>query len=81
MVKIARGKSVVLNFIGIIMLSELSIQNYKSIKKLDLDCKRINLFIGRPNVGKSNILEAISLLSGGVGEHIRKEDFRNMFFD
>jgi AAA15 family ATPase/GTPase len=27
------------------------------------NCKRINLFIGRPNVGKSNILEALSLFS------------------
>ena len=27
------------------------------------DCRRINLFIGRPNVGKSNILEALSLFS------------------
>jgi AAA15 family ATPase/GTPase len=27
------------------------------------DCKRINLFIGYPNVGKSNVLEALSLFS------------------
>lgn len=27
------------------------------------DCKRINLFIGRPNVGKSNIIEALSVFT------------------
>lgn len=63
------------------MFEKLHIENYKSIKELDLDCKRINLFIGEPNVGKSNILEAISLLEDGIGEHIRKENLRNLFFD
>ncbi len=42
----------------------IDIENFKSIKKLRIDgCKRINLFIGPPNVGKSNILEALSLFS------------------
>lgn len=42
----------------------ISIRNFKSIRSCDIDdCKRINLFIGRPNVGKSNILEALSLFS------------------
>ncbi|MFT5646582.1 MAG: AAA15 family ATPase/GTPase [Aureispira sp.] len=63
------------------MIEKLSIKNYKSIKDLNLDCKKINLFIGKPNVGKSNILEAISLFQNGVGDNIRKEDFRNLFFD
>lgn len=43
-------------------LKEISISNFKSIKALSLsDCRRINVFIGRPNVGKSNILEALAL--------------------
>jgi AAA15 family ATPase/GTPase len=38
------------------------ITNFKSLKDVTLsDCKRINLLIGKPNVGKSNILEAIGL--------------------
>ncbi|MCL2040548.1 MAG: AAA family ATPase [Bacteroidales bacterium] len=42
----------------------VNIQNFKSIAKLKLeDCRRINLFIGYPNVGKSNVLEALSLFS------------------
>jgi AAA15 family ATPase/GTPase len=45
-------------------LDHISIENFKSIKQLEIDnLKRINLFIGRPNVGKSNIIEALSLFS------------------
>jgi len=47
------------------LIKNLRIQNFKSIKDLSLDCERINVFIGRPNAGKSNILEAVSLLGGG----------------
>ena len=40
------------------------IQNFKSIVDLRLEnCRRINLFIGYPNVGKSNVLEALGLFS------------------
>ncbi len=45
-------------------LDHIYIENFKSIKQLEInDLKRINLFIGRPNVGKSNIIEALSLFS------------------
>lgn len=43
-------------------IKNLEIKNFKSIKHLTLDCKRVNVFIGKPNVGKSNILEALGLL-------------------
>ncbi len=43
-------------------IKNLEIKNFKSIKHLSLDCKRVNVFIGKPNVGKSNILEALGLL-------------------
>jgi AAA15 family ATPase/GTPase len=40
------------------------ITNFKSLKDVTLsDCKRINLLIGKPNVGKSNILEAIGVFN------------------
>lgn len=36
--------------------------NFKSIKHLEInDCNKINVFIGMPNAGKSNILEALGL--------------------
>lgn len=45
-------------------IHDISIRNFKSIRKATLThCSRINLFIGKPNVGKSNILEALSFFS------------------
>ncbi|MBD5196805.1 MAG: ATP-binding protein [Bacteroidales bacterium] len=43
-------------------ISSLLIKNFKSLKSVKLcDCRRINVLIGRPNVGKSNLLEALAL--------------------
>lgn len=43
-------------------INSVSIKNFKSVKSVMLsDCRRINVLIGRPNVGKSNILEALAL--------------------
>lgn len=47
-------------------LNWVEIKNFKSIKDLRLDCKRVNVFIGKPNVGKSNILEGLGLLGSQV---------------
>lgn len=44
-------------------IQNIEISNFKSIKDLKIDgCKKINIFAGKPNAGKSNILEAISML-------------------
>ena len=44
------------------IIKNIHIENFKSAKNVELtDCKRINLLIGKPNVGKSNLLEALSL--------------------
>ena len=40
-------------------IREVEIENFKSIKHLKLNCRRINVFIGEPNTDKSNILKAI----------------------
>lgn len=43
-------------------INSVTITNFKSLKSVTLsDCRRINVLIGRPNVGKSNILEALAL--------------------
>lgn len=69
------------------MIKSLEIQNFKSIKHLKLDCKRINIFIGEPNTGKSNILESIGILSfggqhrGRLKEFVRFEMMSNLFYD
>jgi AAA15 family ATPase/GTPase len=45
-------------------IKDVDIHNFKSIRDLRLeDCRRINLFLGYPNVGKSNVLEALGLFS------------------
>jgi len=66
-------------------VKELRIENFKSIRQLRLDCRRVNLFIGEPNTGKSNILEAIGLLShvnyGNLKNFVRFEVMTDLFYD
>ncbi|RLF13925.1 MAG: hypothetical protein DRJ97_07150, partial [Thermoprotei archaeon] len=45
------------------MIKTLKVENFKSIESHELKLARINVFIGEPGTGKSNILEAIGLLS------------------
>jgi AAA15 family ATPase/GTPase len=45
------------------MIESLKIENFKSIRNLSITPGRVNIFIGEPSSGKSNIIEAISLLS------------------
>ena len=69
------------------MIENLSIKNFKSIKDLQIECKQINLFIGEPNAGKSNILEALGLLSwcnylsNDLKEYVRFQGTQNLFYD
>lgn len=69
-------------------IKTLEIQNFKSIKHLKIDCNRINVFVGKPNVGKSNILEGLSLttifppdLLEQIDLLIRNNIFSNLLFD
>ena len=43
-------------------LNQLELRNFKSIKGIKLDFSKINLFIGKNNSGKSNILQSIVFL-------------------
>lgn len=71
--------------------NSVHITNFKSLKDVTLsDCKRINLLIGKPNVGKSNILEAIGLFSlpyfkynrsKKLTQFVRLENIAELFFD
>ncbi|MGD2085793.1 MAG: AAA family ATPase [Candidatus Aminicenantes bacterium] len=69
------------------MIEKLAIKNFKSIKELDIDCRRINLFIGEPNTGKSNILETLGIMSWHgnsaqkvkLNRFLRFEDIQNLF--
>lgn len=62
-------------------IKNLEIKNFKSIKHLSLDCKRVNVFIG-----KSNILEALGLVSSvfvedNLNELVRMKKTDDLFFD
>ncbi len=55
-------------------IREVEIENFKSIKHLKLNCKRINVFIGEPNTGKSNILEAVVGLPSFIAHRFKLQD-------
>ena len=57
------------------MLNELSIENFRGIRKLDiLDMRRIVLLSGNNNVGKSSVLEAVFFMM----DHLSPESFNRM---
>ncbi len=58
------------------MIEKLTIKNFKSIRHLQLNCTRVNVFIGEPNSGKSNITEALALLSQNA---FNKDVFDTLF--
>lgn len=67
------------------MIKNVKIENFKSIKRLSFDCRKLNLFIGRPNSGKSNILESIGIFglwdTYDLRELIRFSNFSDLFFE
>lgn len=49
-------------------IKKLHIENYKSLRRVDIEfSKDLNIFIGKNNSGKSNIIGALMFLSGIVG--------------
>jgi hypothetical protein len=66
-------------------MGSLEIRNFKSIKHVTLESRRVNILIGEPNTGKSNILEAIGLLShvcnGHIEAFVRFESMIDLFYD
>ncbi len=71
------------------MIGTLRISRFKSVKELTLNCKRVNIFIGEPGTGKSNILEALGMFSFlyysrfgyDARQFIRFERTSNLFYD
>lgn len=73
------------------MTNKIEIKNFKSIRHIVLgDCRRINLLIGNPNVGKSNLLEAMAAFNlpyarysnnKGLQQFIRCENETELFFN
>jgi len=73
------------------MIKRIAIKSFKSIRSLEFECNRINVFIGPPNSGKSNILEALGYLSyflrpkdkrgWGLEDFIRFDHRSDLFYD
>ena len=72
------------------MIQKVEIRNFKSVRELVLSCKRINVFIGEPNTGKSNILETFGMFSfvgcyshgsDSLKQFVRFESTSNLFYD
>ena len=69
------------------MITKLNISNFKSVRQLEIECKKVNLFIGEPNTGKSNILEVLGLLSWSrdveydLSDFVRFELLQSLFYD
>ncbi len=67
------------------MVKHVSIKNFKSVKDVAFETKRVNLLLGTPNSGKSNILEALGLFSAShvrnLKDYIRFKKTENLFYD
>ncbi|MEM5830606.1 MAG: hypothetical protein QXO40_00160 [Candidatus Aenigmatarchaeota archaeon] len=67
------------------MISKIGIKNFKSIKELSFDAKKINIFIGKPATGKTSILEALGIFSlyynHNIKEVIRIEKISDIFWN
>lgn len=71
-------------------IQHIEISNFKSIKDLKIDgCKKINVLVGFPNAGKSNILEALGLFGifefsdqkKKLSDFVRFEKLNELFFE
>lgn len=57
------------------MFSDLNIENFRGIRKLDIkDMRRLVLFSGNNNIGKSSVLEAVFLMM----DHLSPDSFNHM---
>ena len=55
------------------MLKEIEIENFKSIRNLNLSCGRTNIFIGANGTGKSTILEALAFAIASENDQLNTE--------
>ena len=55
------------------MISQITIENFKSINKVNLKLGRLNVFIGENGAGKSNILEAIAFAGAASAKKLDNE--------
>jgi len=67
------------------VIRKIAVSNYKSIAFAELATRRVNVLIGGPNSGKSNLIEALGLLSSGIQRYMpelaRAREAADLFFD
>ena len=69
------------------MIDRLEVRWFKSLKNISIECRRVNVFIGEPNTGKSNLVEVIGVLSHVANTRrelrnfVRFRDMTDLFFD
>jgi AAA15 family ATPase/GTPase len=59
------------------MISEIRIQNFKSVQDLALKLGRVTVLIGENGSGKSNILEAVAFAAGAAANKLDGEFLAN----
>lgn len=59
------------------LLSEVHIENFRSIESLTLRLGKCSVLVGKNNSGKSNVLKAINLVLGEKFIKLTKNDFYN----
>lgn len=58
------------------MIKKVKIENFKSVRNLELELGRLNVLIGENGCGKTNILEAVAIGSAAVENKIDNEFLR-----
>jgi len=61
------------------MIKKIRIQNFRSIRNLEIQLGEINAFIGPNNAGKSNIMKALNLILGEVYPTIKSFDDKDFY--
>jgi putative ATP-dependent endonuclease of OLD family len=56
-------------------LSQLKLNNFRSVKEETFWFQSLSVLIGQNNTGKTNVLDAISILLEGTGRDVTREEF------
>ncbi|MEW6455879.1 MAG: AAA family ATPase [Acidobacteriota bacterium] len=61
------------------MIKKLIVENFRSIKNVEIDLGLMNAFIGPNNAGKSNIMKALNLVLGEIYPSVRSFDEKDFY--
>ena len=58
-------------------LVKAHIENFRSLRNIDVNFNKCTIFVGKNNTGKSNVLKAIDLVLGEGYYRVTNNDFYN----